>query len=144
MTLLALTDIEPGLVAWMDTATLLRDARTRTSYTGKPFRTGPFLCVGVGPNATCWLTLTRRTNRHGSRFLIRPEWRAGGPTGWRDRDEYCNDLRQPYIGRDVVFLAASHVADCHRPAAGWPRVTTEGLTAIRARMEYFHSWPWPY
>lgn len=42
MTLLALTDIEPGLVAWMDTATLLRDARTRTSYTGKPFRTGPF------------------------------------------------------------------------------------------------------
>lgn len=129
---LTIDDIKPGCVAFLDTEILLRDSRLQWRG-GDMFRSGPFLCLALRPGRTVWYQITSKPGACGKRFLLQPEWIAGGSTHWHDSTNYVKDLREPFSARDVVFLEAG--------AREWPYfrhdrpyVTQAGIDAIFAEM----------
>lgn len=130
---LPLDQIDPGVVAWIDTRVLLADPRLMRASGSGVFRSGPFLCVAVGPGYTTWLELTTRPGKWNHRFHIRREWRTGGPAFWRAHDNYVNNVAETFVGRDVVFADAAR-----NEPHNWPqnraRVAPEGIEAITLEM----------
>lgn len=126
--MLRLDEIEPGIVAWLDTAALFADSRVRR-FGDRPFRAGPFLCVVVGPGTTSWLNLTTRSSPYPTRMLLRPQWWLRGVRS--DIDQFINDVREPWIGRDVAFVDASHGES---PVHIRPQLNWQGLNAVHAMM----------
>lgn len=130
--MLRLDEIEPGIVAWLDTAALVSDSRVRRTGNGPTFRAGPFLCVEIGPGYTSWLNLTTRSSPYPTRMYLHPQWWLHGVR--HDLETYINDVREPWAGRDVAFVDASHnEAPVHiRPQLNW-----QGLTAVREMMSKY-------
>lgn len=129
---LTIDDIRPGCVAFLDTEILLRDSRLQWRG-GEGFPSRPFLCAALRPGQTVWYPLTSKPGACGKRFLLLPEWIGGGHTRWCSGPNYVKDLREPYIGRDVVFLEASAREWLH-PGTERPYVTQAGIDAIFAEM----------
>jgi hypothetical protein len=129
---LAIDEITPGVVAYLDTAVLLRDTRL-TRRGSDTFRAGPFLCVAFLPGRTVWIKLTSQPGQVPHRLQLRPEWLLGGSARWRAGPTYCSDLREPFIGRDVVFADAAR-AELPGVACDRPRVSATGVATVRAAM----------
>lgn len=126
--MLTIDQIRPGAVAYLDTSILLADPRLRRVGRGQ-FRSGPFVCIEIGAGYTTWLSITSQPGRWGQNFQLRPEWRLAGSDTWRSSPCYLNNVREPYVGRDVVFCdAARDEVDFH--AIGRPHLAPEGLAAI--------------
>jgi hypothetical protein len=129
--MLTLDDIQPGVALWMDPAVLARDTRITRTCSMSEFRMGPFLCVAWRPGATLWLGLTTRP--HPRRFQIPSGWwLPGGPARWGARPCFINDLREPWIGRDVAFLDAARREYMGGEHA---RLCPHGVAVIAERME---------
>lgn len=129
---LTIDDIKPGCVAYLDTEILLRDSRLQWRG-GERFPSRPFLCVALRPGQTVWYPLTSKPGACGKRFLLQPEWVTGGSTRWREGSNYVKDLREPFIGRDVVFLEAGG-REWAYSSIERPHVTQAGIDAIFAEM----------
>ncbi len=130
--MLRLDEIEPGIVAWLDTAALFNDSRVRRVGDGPPFRAGPFLCVEIGPGYTSWFNLTTRSSPYPTRMRLRPQWWLHGVRS--DIDQFINDVREPWIGRDVAFVDASHGES---PVHIRPQLNWQGLNAVREMMSKY-------
>lgn len=128
---LHLDEIEPGIVAYIDTSILLSDSRV-TRPNDDQFKSRPFLCVVVGAGKTLWLNLTTQPGRYNHRFALRPEWRLHGSRMWRTHPSFVNNPGEPYIGRDVSFVDAAR--DEMEMPFKRPRVSSEGIAAIVAEM----------
>lgn len=128
---LNLNELEPGVVAFLDTRILLHDRRLRRPpNNGTEFCSRPFLCIEVGAGTTSWLALTRQPGSHNQRVRLHPAWLLG-PQWWtHGRPQYINDVREPYHGRDVVFADAARgeTPFWYDPR---PRVSAQGLRLIR-------------
>ena len=130
--ILRLDEIKPGVVAWLDTAALFNDSRVRRVGDGPPFRAGPFLCVEIGPGYTSWLNLTTRSSPHPTRMHLRAQWWLHGVR--HDLETYINDVREPWTGRDVAFVDASHN---ETPVHIRPQLNRQGLNAVREMMSKY-------
>lgn len=129
---LTVDEIRPGVVAVLDTSTLLRDRRL-TRRGDDMFRSGPFVCIAVEAGRTIWLKITTKPGQHHQRFAIEPQWRHNGSALWRKGEQYLGDMRDQYVGRDVVFIDAA----VHEPPFpfGRPYIDAAGVAAIFAEMD---------
>lgn len=132
--MLTIDQIEPGIVAWLDSDAL--NADPRVSATGV-IGVRPFVCIDVGPGTTTWLALTTRDRAHHDpahrRLPVRPVDKFNGTPMWRARTNYIRDMAFPVVARDVAILDAcvdSYVGHPSRRA----RVSSALLRNLRQRI----------
>ncbi len=129
-------EIVPGAVAILETEPLFSDPRVVRADDNSPFRSGPFLCVGVKDGLCAWLTLTTQVDRRGLRLLLRPEWLLEGSETWRKSTQLINDARKPFIGPLDVFVTAGANELPHQPH-NRPQVAPAGVAAAIAEMRRY-------
>lgn len=129
-------EIEPGIVAIFDAATLSGDKRVQHEDLGTNFRSGPFLCVDVNGGASRWVAITKKSDRRGLRLSLNEAWRIDGSELWRTEPQWINDARKPFIGPNEAFVDAAATELPHRPH-NRPRISLEGLAAIRAELRKY-------
>lgn len=132
MAALTAPEVESGLVAWLDQATLNHDARVvkSTPHPGEP-EPRPFVCFRVDGATSHWAPVT--TSERKERLYLNPEWRSGGGPGWEARDQYLVDGANTYVGPTTAFLEASH-GDWTEEGARM-RLSEAGLAAVATEVE---------
>ena len=126
-------EIEPGIVAILEAATLSDDSRVQHEDLGANFRSGPFLCVDVKGEVSRWLAITTKAGPRGLRLSLSEAWRVDGSEVWHTEPQWINDARKPFIGPNESFVDAAAKELPHRPH-NRPRVSLEGLEAVRAEV----------
>lgn len=126
-------EIEPGVVAILETAPLLNSSEVKHYESGSTFRSGPFLCIQVKGNQSAWLSLTSRRDPRGLRLELKPEWRLEGSDVWRETPQFISDARKPFIGPLNIFVAAGANELIHQPH-NRPRVSAECVEAAIKEM----------
>ncbi len=108
MTTLVDSEIEVGLVGWLDQVALNEDGRVfkTTPYLGDP-EPRPFICFCIQGGTSSWAPTT--TVRRHERLELIGSWRTGGGPGWRSRANYLVDGANTYIGPVSAFVEASNL-----------------------------------
>lgn len=136
---LSLDEIVPGIVAYFDSAALVRDPRVdrfgSDSADTKPNR--PYLCVMVSGDDCVWLALTSQ-NPKGTRLALSSAWRLGGTMRWRTDDVFVRCFAKELRGPASAFVLAAARADVQEP---WnrPRLTEDGLGKIQSIWKRKHD-----
>lgn len=125
--------ITAGLVVLdLDPTILLEDRRV--TYRGRPaLRSGPFVCVWAEADGeTTWTGLTRK--ERDERLPIEPAWRLGGGESWQMRRQFLTDGANLWHGPRDAFANAAWRETFSDPDE-LPRLSAEGLAAVRAKCE---------
>lgn len=132
MTALVDSEIEVGLVGWLDQAALNKDERVikTTPYLGDP-EPRPFLCFRIKGGTSFWAPTTTVWRRE--RLELKDSWRTGGGPGWRSRANYLVDGANTYVGPASVFVEASSL-EWTEPGSRM-RLSPAGLAAVEAEVE---------
>lgn len=131
---LELNEIEPGVVAYLDGRALVSDPRIWQPHPNYDFREHPFVCLAAEHGRSVWLSLTSRQHALYRRPEVLPTWRSGGTPGWRLRDQFVNNVTNPFCGPDEAFVDAG-AAEVLINGCSRPRIDTAGVAVIRAAVE---------
>jgi hypothetical protein len=128
---LTLREIRAGAVAYLDYVELRENPEVDHGDTNIN-RDGPFLCVQVVGDRSCWIPLT--TQHRLERLLIDKKWRQGGSPKFRATDLYVNDGLNTFVGPTAAFVAAGRT---EIPFTAFPRpsVQTAGVEAVLAEIK---------
>lgn len=132
-------EVEPGVVATLDTATLCQDPRVQRPGGKKAFRSGLYLCVKIKDGNALWLPLTSRKDERGLRLELERRWRVGGNYGWQRHTSYISDARKPFIGPIDAFVTAAGAVPYYPHHRAY--VSDEGLAAVEAEMRKYGEEP---
>jgi hypothetical protein len=123
---LHLREVKVGAVAFLDYVALREDPAVDDGGTNIN-RDGPFLCVQVIGDKSCWIPLT--TQARPERLLIDKKWRQGGSAKFKATDLYVNDGLNTFVGPTASFVAAGkdEIPFIAHPR---PSVRTAGVTAV--------------
>jgi hypothetical protein len=128
---LAHREVRPGTVAYLDYVELREHPEVDHGDTNIN-RDGPFLCVQVVGDFSCWIPLT--TQHRPERILIDKKWRQGGSPKFRATDLYVNDGLNTFVGPTSAFVAAGR-AEIPFTAFQRPSVRTAGVEAVIAEIK---------
>ena len=123
-------EVKVGAVAYLDYVALREDPLVDDGGTNIN-RDGPFLCVQVVGDRSCWIPLT--TQARPERLLIDKKWRQGGSAKFRATDLYLNDGLNTFVGPTTSFVAAGkdEIAFSAFPR---PSVRSAGVSAVIAEI----------
>jgi hypothetical protein len=135
---IALAEVEPGLVAFLDRAQLNGNgtiAKTGSVLSSNDERL--LVCLEVAGDSSTWTPLTTEWRRE--RLYIDPNWRTGGDPvcsggfpQWLLVDQFLQDGANTYQGPTTAFVAASW-RECTE-ASSRSRLTQDGIMAIKAEV----------
>lgn len=129
---LHMTEIAPGAVAYLSGRLLASDPRIwQPLYRTDPFIDHPFLCVGEGNGCSIWLSLTSNQNPQRKRLELPASWREGGTHGWKLRQQFVHNMRNPYCGSNRAFIGAG-VRESLLQGCSRPKVNARGMEVILA------------
>jgi hypothetical protein len=128
------TEIQPGIVIWLDQAMLMAAPDVEETFPQRYGTVRPFVCLTADGVRSTWTPLTG-THRD-ERLPIEHRWRSGGAPAWQTSECYLNDGANTYSGPLASFVQASH-AERTRPG-GRARVSGDGLQAILNEVQQQH------
>ena len=123
-------EIKAGAVAYLDYVVLRENPEVDHGDTSIN-RDGPFLCVQIVGDRSCWIPLT--TQHRPERLLIEKKWRQGGSPTFKATELYVNDGLNTFVGPTAAFVAAGK---SEIPFAAFPRpsVRSAGIAAVIAEI----------
>jgi hypothetical protein len=130
-------EIEAGLVLELDQQTLdtsgtkVHSTLPQTIDSQSKPRPGPFVCVEVTDQWSCWSPLTTRWRRE--RLPIDEAWRTCGSQKWQNTPMYLSDgANLYYCFSSDALLSASREWSCRNDRR---HIGPEGLIAICAEVK---------
>jgi len=127
---LTFREVRAGVIAYLDYL-ILREHPEVDHGDSNINRDGPFLCVQVYQERSCWIPIT--TQFREERLLIKREWRSGGSPKFRSAELYVNDGLNTFVGPTSAFVEAGQ-AEIRFTTHQRPSVSAAGLAAVIAEI----------